>query len=75
MAKMVSIDDIPVGSKFHGPIEIERISKEDIEKAEKWWKSLPDAQRLKIYRDIQEAIHDHWNEDIEEKEGKKEGSV
>lgn len=71
MAKMIDINDIPVGSKFHGPIDIERVSKEDIEKANKWWNSLPEVSRLKIYQDIQEALHGHWNEDVEEKEEKK----
>ena len=73
MPKMVDINDIPVGSKFQVLSKIERISKEDIEKANKWWNSLPEASRLKIYQDIQEAIH--WNEDVEEKEGKKEGKI
>lgn len=46
IAKMIDINDIPVGSKFHGPIDIERVSKEDIEKANKWWNSLPPSKQI-----------------------------
>lgn len=70
--EMMDIDDIPVGSKFHPPKEIFRVSADDIKKAEKWWKSLPEEQKVKIYQDIQEAIH-CWKETIEEKDGKKDG--
>jgi len=64
---MVDINDIPVGSKFQVLTEICRTSEEDIKNADKWWKSLPEEQRVKIYQDIQEAIHGCWNENIEEK--------
>lgn len=70
---MVDINDIPVGSKFQVRKEICHASVDDIKKAEKWWKSLPEEQKVKIYQDIQEAIHGCWNGSIEEKEGKKEG--
>lgn len=63
---MVDIIDIPVGSTFHVQKEF-LVSKDDIKKAEKWWKSLPEAQKVKIYQDIQEAIHGYWNENIEGK--------
>lgn len=70
MAKMVDINDIPVGSKFIERAKDIELSKEDIEKANKWWNSLPEISRLKIYQDIQEALHGHWNEDAEKKEEK-----
>jgi catalase len=68
MVKMVGIDDIPVGSKFQVLKEIYHVSADDIKKADKWWKSLPEEQKVKIYQDIQDAIHGCWNESIEEKE-------
>lgn len=55
----VSIDEIPVGSKFQVLDKSIHVSDEDIKKAEKWWKSLGDEQKVKIYRDIQDAIHSH----------------
>lgn len=76
MVKMVDINDIPVGSKFQALTDICRVSEDDIKKADKWWKSLPEEQRVKIYQDIQDATHGCWNESVEEegkKEGKKEG--
>lgn len=69
MKKMVDINDIPVGSKFQAPKEICRVSIDDIKKAEKWWKSLPEEQKVKIYRDIQDAIHGCWNESVEKRKG------
>jgi hypothetical protein len=64
---MVDINDIPVGSKFQVLKEC-RVTEDDIKKADKWWKSLPERQKVKIYQDIQEAIHGCWNENVEEKE-------
>lgn len=55
----VSIDEIPVGSKFQVLDESIHVSDEDIKKAERWWKSLGKEQKVKIYQDIQEAIHSH----------------
>lgn len=75
MVKMVDINDIPVGSKFQVLTEICSVSEDDIKNADKWWKSLPEEQRVKIYQDIQDATHGCWNDNVEEKEGKKEGKV
>lgn len=53
----VSIDEIPVGSQFQVLDESIHASDEDIKKAERWWKSLGKDQKVKIYQDIQDAIH------------------
>ena len=58
MTDGVSIDEVPVGSKFRVVKEYGRVSESDIKKADKWWKSLAGEQKVKIYQDIQEAIHD-----------------
>ena len=60
MNNMVSIDEVPVGSKFRAVKESGCVSESDIKKADKWWKSLAGEQKVKIYQDIQEAIHDFY---------------
>lgn len=62
---MVSIDEIPLGSQFRVLDESIHVSEEDIKKAERWWKSLGKEQKVKIYQDIQDAIHGICGESIE----------
>ena len=56
-AKLVPIDDVLEGSKFD-PQEavMPEPTKEDVDEAIKWWKSLSNLCKVEVYLDYQNAM-------------------